>query len=96
MAYCGPSGNGIGPSFPYMGNHHTEMLDLQRHGVGAIIVPQFFSSGWWGGSATVWLVQSILTVSTVVAADRKCCSGRVPGVAYVIYRWISTVQGWPS
>ena len=48
MAYCGPSGNGIGPSFPYMGNHHTEMLDLQRHGVGAIIVPQFFSSGWWG------------------------------------------------
>ena len=51
MAYCGPSGNGIDPSFPYMGNHHTEMLDLQRHGVGAIIVPQFFSSGWWGDAS---------------------------------------------
>ena len=51
MAYCGPSGNGIGPSFPYMGNHHTEMLDLQRHGVGAIIVPQFFSSAWWGDAS---------------------------------------------
>ena len=52
MANCGPSGNGLGPSFPYMGNH-TEMLDLQRHGVGAIIVPQFFSSGWWGDASPI-------------------------------------------
>ena len=30
-------------------------------------------------SACLWLVQSILTVSAVVAADQKCCSGGVTG-----------------